>query len=273
MAKLITTLLVTSFLFSCTANASEWRLPNIFGNSSKPAPDGRREPRLPPAERRRQENAERFIRLREHARLSSILSAAYLLRGNYVVNGACAAVRAQGISGVCSEASSPFGELDQGIAQSAVRESDAAFARYLAQEGAKWRTVAATEKDEVAALCRAPSGRCSTGKKFQYWEVDSQGNVINEDVEMLEFAKTVTEERLITHILGSVAKEGLFSSSANGGDPKLGFQVLERIRELPNLPIAQDGYFKGEFLPLSGQAATRKKLLKEAGLSNLEAIE
>ncbi len=153
----------------------------------------------------------------------------------------------------------------------ALSSGDEGFGRRAAQEAAKWRDIARSDKEEIDAMCQSPNARCDTSEAFKYWQEDEDGNVVNEDVEMLNLASTVTEERLIAYIFGSVSSGDLFAPSSNGGDPVKGYEVLERIRELPNLLVAPKGYYEGESLSLSAQAMIRKRLLTEAGMQDLEA--
>jgi hypothetical protein len=189
----------------------------------------------------------------------------------YVNAGACAAVRGVGITGLCEEP--PSGESYLPPEANSFSDSDEGHARRLVQESARWRDIERSDTEEVNALCSSSRGNCSTEERFKYWEVEN-GEATNEDVEMLNLAARATEERLITHILGTlVPKDDFFSPAGIEGDPKEAFEALEEIRLLPNLPIARRGYFQGEYLPLSSQAANRRRILKEAGLEDIEAIK
>jgi len=248
--------------------AGDFRLPDVFGNPSGKPERGRG---LPPEERRSIENRDTFLRLRESARLAHLLGTTYQLRAMYVNAGACAAVRGVGISGLCEEP--PSGESYLPPEANSLGQSDEGYGRRLVQESARWRDVERAATEEVNTLCASSRGNCSTKKGFSYWKVEN-GEVINEDVEMLNLAARATEERLITHILGTVVPEdNYFSPAGTTGDPKKAFEALEEIRFLPNLPVAKRGHFQGEFLPLSSQAANRKRILEEAGLGNIEAIK
>jgi hypothetical protein len=154
----------------------------------------------------------------------------------------------------------------------AVDSGDESFARRISQEAARWRDSARSDKEEIDQLCQTPKGRCDTGDGFKYWQEDG-GETTNEDVEMLNLASNVTEQRLVAYILGSVSSGDLFVPAANGGDPKKGYEALQRIRELPSLPVAPKGYYEGDSMSLSGQAIARKRILESAGLGNLEAIQ
>ncbi len=228
---------------------------------------------LPPQERRAVENKERFVRLREHKRLSEFLASAYQSQAQYANGGSCAGLRAKGITGLCDEVSSPFPDVSPEIQRDALTSGDEGFGRRAAAEAAKWRDIAKSDKDEIDAMCQSRNARCDTSEAFKYWQEGEDGKVISEDVEMLNLASTVTKERMIAYMLGSVSSGDLFAPSSNGGNPVKEYELLNRIEELPNLPVAPKGYYEGESVSLSDQAVIRKRLLTEAGLKDLEAIQ
>jgi hypothetical protein len=229
--------------------------------------------KLSPEEEREAEKKDEFIRLREHKRLAELLSNAYQAKAQYALGGSCASLRALGIKGLCDEVESPFPDVSPEIRDDSITSSDEGFGRRAAENAAKWRETAKSDKDEIYAMCQKPNARCDTSEAFKYWQKDENGRVINEDVEMLRLASLATEEGITAYILGSVSSGDLFSPAANGGDPKKGYEVLKRIREIPNLPAAPKGYYEGDSLSLSDQAALRKRLLTEEGMKDLEAIQ
>ncbi len=268
MKKFITLAFTASILIQGCGS----RLSKVAGAPVEPRNNIESPTRVPPSERLAVENREKFLRLREHRRLSLLLSTVYTLQAQYVASGACSQLREVGIRGICNEASSPFGNLSPEMELDSMNRSDDAFLRHLQAERARWRHAAKTDDEELSLICQGPEGRCDTSKAFQYWKV-TNGEAVNEDVEMLELAATVTEARLIARLLGTVSKEGPFSLPSNGDDPKRVFHVLDEIRLLPSMPIARNGYYEGEHLPLSSQASNRKRILEEAGLGKLEAIQ
>jgi hypothetical protein len=255
------------------------RVGDVFGRASNEPIREKRGSELsspsevPPQERHETEKKEAFIRLREHKRLAELLSNAYQAKSQYALGGSCPSLRALGIKGLCDEVSSPFPDVSPEIVADSLTSSDEGFGRRAAEDAAKWRAEAQADKEEMYAMCQKPNGRCDTSEAFTYWQKDENGRVVNEDVEMLRLASLVTEEGLTAYILGSVSSGDLFSPAANGGDPKKGYEVLKRIRELPNLPAAPKGYYEGDSLSLSDQAALRKRLLTEEGMKDLEAIQ
>jgi hypothetical protein len=225
----------------------------------------------PPQKQLKAKKEESYYRLWEHKRLAELLSSAYKAKSKYVRDGACASYRDKiGTLGFCDEV-----KPDEIVIETTEHELDShdkEFEQLAAQDAAVWSEVAKSDRKKMDAKCQNPRGRCYMGEEFRYWQKDENGEIINEDVEMLDLASLATAERITVYILMNVSSD-LFPAASNNDDWMKNHKFSLPIERALSLTATSKSLDRDDSIFLSEQAIRRREELTKMGLGYLEAID